>query len=112
MEIPLIHIFKKHTHRLFLSDSTEQADNVGVVEFGHEGSFLLKFCPLLGVVIVFQSLYSNQLSMVHAWEIEMALIDLSKGTFTQFFHKTHSREWQLLSLALYERKEKCGLKHF
>ena len=41
----------------------------------------------------------------------MALIDLSKGTFTQFFHKTYSRKRQLFSLALYEKKEKCGLKH-
>lgn len=72
----------------------------------------MKFCPLLGIVIIFQGLDSNQLSMVHAWEIEMAFIDFSKGTFTQFFHKAYSRKRQLFSLALYETEEKGGLKHF
>lgn len=51
--------------------------------------YLLKVCPLFGIRDVFQCLYGHKLGLIHAWQVQVTLVDLSKITLAQLLHEAH-----------------------
>lgn len=50
---------------------------------------LLELVPLLGAGDVLQGFYGHQLSLVHAWQIQVTFVDLSQRTIPELLHEAH-----------------------
>lgn len=68
--------------------------------------YLLEVAPLLGTGGVLQGLYGHELSLIHARQIQVTLVDLPQSALPQLLHEPHSREGKLFGLTLLRWKKK------
>lgn len=67
----------------------------------------MEVAPLLTTGDVLQGLYGYKLCLIHARQIQVALVDLPYSTLSKLLHETHSRQGKLFGLTL-QRAEDEG----